>query len=79
MQQLLRWPDRNLWKRVTFHKEQIQHGEYRHLKISEHLAKCNNGYFKIMPIYHCNYPDRLFREAKEQEIITILEPDLNNY
>ena len=55
----------NLRKRVTLHKEQIQHEEYRHVNASEHLATCNNGYFKIMPIYHWYYPDRLFGEAKK--------------
>ena len=31
----------NLRKRVTLHKEQIQHEEYRQVKVSEHLPKCN--------------------------------------
>ena len=56
----------NLRKGVTLHKEQIRHEEYRHLKVSEHLNMCNNGIFKIMPIYQCINADRLFREMKEK-------------
>jgi hypothetical protein len=56
----------NLRKRVTLHKEQIRHEEYRHLKVSEQLNMCNNGIFKIMPIYQCINTDRLFREMKEK-------------
>ena len=33
---------KNLRKRVTLHKEQIKHGEYRPLDISEHIGKQKN-------------------------------------
>ena len=68
---------KNLRKRVTLHMEQIKHEEYRHLDISEHIAKCINGNFNIMPIYQCENSTRPFREIKELEIINILQPDLN--
>ena len=42
----------NLRNRVTPHKEQIKHEQYRHLPVSKHLQRCNNGMFRIMPIYH---------------------------
>lgn len=67
----------HLRKRVTLHREQISHQEYRHLEVSKHLAQCNNGEFQIMPIYQCKNATRLFRETKEQEIIGFLKPDLN--
>jgi ribosomal protein L31 len=53
----------HLRKRVTVHKEQIHHERYRHLFVSEHIAKCNGGKFNIMPIYQCQNPNRLFRES----------------
>ena len=51
----------NLRKRVTLHKEQIRHDQYRHLTVSEHLKTCNDGKYKIFPIYHCKDPSRLIR------------------
>lgn len=68
----------DLRKRVTLHKEQIRHKEYRHLKVSEHMDSCNKGNFEIMPIYQCMNTNRLFRETKEKELISILKPDLNS-
>lgn len=68
----------NLRNRVTLHKEQIRHKQYRHLAVSEHLEKCNNGNFTIMPIYQCQDSSRLIRESKEKEIISLLRPDLNS-
>ena len=66
----------NLRKRVTLHKEQIRHDQYRHLTV-KHLKTCNDGKFKIFPIYHCKDPSRLIRESKEREIIGLRKPDPN--
>ena len=66
----------NLRKRVTLHKEQRRHDQYRHLTVSKHLKTCNDGKYKIFPIYHCNDPSRLIRKSKGKEIIGILRPDL---
>lgn len=68
----------HLRKRVTLHREQIQHEEYRYLAVSEHLAKCSDGEFRIMPIYQCGNANRLVREMKEKDIISILKPNLNS-
>ena len=68
----------NLRKRVTLHKEQIHHKQYRHLAVSEHLKNCNEGKFNILPIYQCKDSDRLTMESREREIITILKPDLHS-
>ena len=38
---------------------------------------CNNGIFKIMPIYQSINTDILFKEMKGKELINILNPDLN--
>ena len=51
-------------KRVTLHKEQIRHDQYRHLTVSEHLKTCNDGKFKIFPIYHCKDPSRQRSQLK---------------
>ena len=67
----------HLRKRVTLHKEQILHKEYRHLKVSKHLHSCSDGEFKTFPIYQCTTSSRLFRESKEAELINLLKPDLN--
>ena len=67
----------NLRKRVTLHKEQIRHDQYIYLTVSEDLKICNDGKFKIFPIYHCKDPSRLIRESKEREIIGLRKPDPN--
>ena len=41
----------HLRKRVTLHKGQMNHEEYRCLSVSKHIEKCSGGDFKIMPIY----------------------------
>ena len=67
----------DLRKRVTLHKQQIHHEEYRHLYVSNHLYHCSKGKFNIAPIYQCKDSNRLVLESKEQLIINILQPDLN--
>ena len=67
----------NLRNRVTLRKEQIKHEQYRHLPESKHLHRCNNGMFRIMPIYQCSNNNRIERESKESNIVSILEPKLN--
>lgn len=67
----------DLRKRVTLHRQQIHHKEYRHLKISNHIFNCGKGTFNITPIYQCKDSNRLLLESKEQHIIDILKPDLN--
>ena len=66
----------NLRNRVTLHKEQIKHEQYRHLPVSKHLPTCNNEMFRIMPIYQFSNNNRIERESKESNIISILEPKL---
>ena len=56
----------------------IKHEKYRQINVSEHLARCSNGSFNIMPIYKCENTTRIFRENKEQEIIKLLKPELNS-
>ena len=69
----------NLRQRVTLHRQQINHEEYSHLAVSEHIRRCSNGNFQIMPVYQCDsHSSRLIRESKERYIITILQPDLNS-
>ena len=69
----------NLRQQVTLHRQQINHEEYSHLAVSEHIRRCSNGKFQIMPIYQCDsHSSRLIRESKERDIITILQPDLNS-
>ena len=68
----------NLRNRVTLHREQIKHQKYRYLEVSEHLAHCSKGNFKIMPNYQYEIVKRHFKKNKEQGIINILHPDLNS-
>ena len=70
-------PRKTYKKRVTLHKEQIKHEEYRNLTVSKYLHKCNDSNFNIMPVYHCESSNRLLRETKEKHFITILKPNLN--
>ena len=68
----------NLRNRLTLHKEQIKHEQYRHLPVSKHLHRCNNEMLRIMPIYQCSNNNRIGRESKESDIvgISILEPKM---
>ena len=69
----------NIRQRVTLPRQQINHEEYSHLTVSEHIRRCSSGNFQIMPIYQCDsHSSRLIRESKERDIITILQTDLNS-
>ena len=79
MSLLICWLNGKLLRnRVTLHKEQIKHEKYRQLKVSEHLAKCSNESFNIIPIYKCENTTRLFRDNKKQDIIKFLRPELDS-
>ena len=56
----------DLRKRITFHKQQINHREYRHLKVSSHLFNCSQGTFSVAPIFQCKDSNRLLLETNEQ-------------
>ena len=69
----------NLRKRVTLHREQICHENYRLLNVSHHMANCNDGNFGVFPIYKFSgNVNRLQREQKEGVIIKLLLPELNS-
>ncbi|KAK6181863.1 hypothetical protein SNE40_009641 [Patella caerulea] len=59
-------------KRVTLHREDM-----RHLRVSHHMAECNNGNSKTIPMYALFNTKRQQWEMKEKELIEILQPDLN--
>ena len=40
--------------RISLHKSNIKITENRKLNISKHLYECDQGYFKIIPIYQTN-------------------------
>ena len=62
----------HLRKRITLHKEQINHAyeEYRSLSVSKHIEICSGDDFKIMPINQCDNSSRLTREC-ERDFITL--------
>ena len=64
----------HLRKRVTVHREQIIHEQYKHLLVSKNIAACNRGKFNNTHL-ECKNTIRIFRENKEQEIIELLNPD----
>ena len=66
----------SLRNRVTLHKEQITHEQYKHLQVSKHLAECSQGKFKIMPIFQCKGQSRIEKECMEKQIISLLKPEL---
>ena len=68
----------NLRKRVTLHREQINHEKYRHLTVSKHISRCSNGVFKIMPILKCAGQSRVELEYSEKRVISLLKPSLNS-
>ena len=67
----------NLRNRVTLHRQQIKHEQYRHLTVSKHIAQCSNGNFRIMPILKCTGQSRVQLECNEKCIIILLQPGLN--
>ena len=55
-----------LRNKVTLHKEQITHEQYRHLLVSKQLAECSEGKFEIMPIYQCKGQSSFEKECIEK-------------
>ena len=67
----------HLRKTVTLHRQQIDHKEYRHFKISNHIFNCSKGKLNMTPIYQCKDSNRLLLKLKKQHIIDILKLELN--
>ena len=69
-----------LRKRVTVHRQQINDGNLRFLKVSHHLAACptTNPRFKIFPFYKMNTTNINDRKNKEEYFIKLFKPALNS-
>lgn len=64
--------------RIRVHKQQIQHPEYRKIKVSEHLDICGKGHFTVIPLYKFYSDNVLERREKEKHFIRTLKPSLNS-
>ena len=64
--------------RIRIHKQHINQPEYRKIKLSEHLDKCGNGHFSVIPIYKLYTNSVLGRREKEKHFIRLLRPTLNS-
>ena len=58
--------------RIRIHKQHINQPEYRKIKLSEHLDKCGNGHFSVIPIYKLYTNSVLGRREKEKHFIRLL-------
>ena len=61
--------------RVALHKSNVRIPNNMNLFVSKHLFECNDGDFKIIPIYQTE--DYNILTPKEQECITKYKPSLN--
>ena len=61
--------------RTSLHRSNIKIEENRKLTVSKHLYQCNQGEFKIMPLYQNN--DYTLLQIKENNFIDKFKPNLN--
>ena len=70
-----------LQRRITVHRQHINHPRYRILQVSHHIATCAAGFnpqFRVFPFYKAiNLTDQE-RETKEQYFIKKFMPKLNS-
>ena len=71
-----------LARRLTVHRQQIRHEEYRKLGLSKHLQECNKfcdikDMFKVTPFFKVN-DDESETTVKEQFFMTRFKTKLNN-
>ena len=62
-------------KRTSLHGSNIKKEANRKLNVSKHLYQCNQGKFKIMPLYQNN--DYTLLQIKEKNFIDKFKPNLN--
>ena len=72
----------SLNRRMTVHREQIKHKEYRKLGLSKHLEDCNQNceikdMFIVTPFFKLS-TDHSEALVKEQRFIARFKPNLNN-
>ena len=66
----------NLQKRMTLHRQQIQHKEYTILNFSKHIQNCKK-YFSVLPIFYIPYLSQYLLSKMENYFIQLLKPKLN--
>ena len=68
--------------RLTVHRQQIAHANYRVLKVSQHIASCGKDQdpmFSAAPIYKlCASATKIDRERQEQIFMSMFRPSLNS-
>ena len=68
-------------RRMTVHRQQIKHREYRKLGVSQHLEECNNNcelsnMFTVTPFFKLS-DNESESTVKENQFITRFKPKLN--
>jgi len=66
-----------LRQRVTVHRQQTRNENVRFLHVNEHIHRCANDEFFIIPLYEVYSSDVIHRETKEAMLINLLNPTLN--
>jgi len=65
----------SLNKRISLHKSNIKLANNRNLYVSKHIHECNQGKFKVMPLYQTD--DYTLLLIKEKHFIDKYKPELN--
>ena len=68
----------NLRGRIRVHKQQMNHAEYRQIKLGEHLDICGKKQFSVFPFYKILIDSNFIRKEKEKYFIKTFKPKLNN-
>ena len=63
---------------MTVHRQQTNNPEYSILRANIHFRHCSDGHFNIFPLYKINKESDCFRKSKEELLISILLPSLND-
>ena len=64
--------------RMTVHRQQTNHENLTIIRANEHFHRCSSGRFKIFPLYMVNRRNDCLRRRKEELLINILKPTLND-
>ena len=64
--------------RIRVHKQQMNHAEYRQIKLSEQVDICGKKQFSLFPFYKILIESSFIRKEKVKYFIKIFKPKLNN-
>lgn len=66
-----------LRRRITLHRQHINHPQYSMLPVSQHIRNCSPNNFSVIPIFQLPKCSDDIRRKQESYFITQLKPQLN--